>query len=286
MGMGVQYTTPVLTAGPDAAIFDVLRQMQANSIKHIVVESGGRPAGMVTERDISRFLENDGTGRALGEIPIKHVMQKNVILVSDGAGDHFNQCATRMETFRIGSVVLVDGQGSLIGIVTKTDIARAYAAIYGAKFKVGDYMSKVAVTCRKSDSLQFALDVINRNGVSRLVVTDENGAPVGLISTNTFLNHSDYFSKGQTRSRDYLLPIGGPEGLAVSDLMAGELLTITAGEDLALAAGLMTKNRIGGIPVVDQEKNLLGVISKSDIVRAFIAVGSHEELRSKYRDFY
>ena len=284
--MEAKFTTPVFTVEPEASIYEALNQMQTNFVKHIVVTSKNKPVGVVTERDINKFLENDKTSRALNEIPVKHVMQKNVVLISDGFEDHFNQCATRMETFKIGAVVLVDDSGKLIGIVTKTDITKAFSMVYGGKFKVKEFMTKGAVTCRKSDSLKFAVDVLNRNEISRLVVTDDEGKPKGLISTNTFLTHSDYFSKGTTRSRDYLLPVGKGEKLTVSDLMSDEILTISDEEDLATAASAMIKNKIGGIPVVDSKKNLVGVVSKFDVVRAFIKVGSHEELKSKYKDFY
>ena len=284
--MEPRFTSPVITVKPESSIYDALRQMQINFVKHIVIVSNNKPVGIVTERDINKFLENDKTSRALDEIPIKHVMQKNVISITDGFEDHFNQCATRMETFRIGSVVLVNDKGDLIGIVTKTDIAKAFAAVYGGKFKVKDFMTKNALTCRKSDTLQFALDVMNRNDVSRLVVTDENGSPQGLISTNTFLTHSDYFSKGKTRSRDYLLPIGKDRKLTVADLMTEEILTVDESEDLATAATIMIKNKIGGIPVVDSNKNLVGVVTKFDVVRALVKVGSHEELKSKYSEYY
>lgn len=284
--MKVQYSAPVFTVNPESSVFEALRQMQTNFVKHIVISLNKKPVGVVTERDINKFLENDKTSRALNEIPIKHVMQKNVISISDGFEDHFNQCATRMETFKIGSVVLVDDQGELIGIVTKTDIAKAFSIVYGGKFLVKDYMSRGAVTCRKSDSLNFALNVMNSNEISRLVVTDENGIPLGLITTNTLLTHSDYFSKGKTRSRDYLLPMGKGKDLTVSDLINNELLTISQEEDLATAASLMVKNKIGGIPVTDIKKNLVGVISKFDVVRAFTVIGSNEELKAKYQEFY
>ena len=122
--MKTKFTTPVLSVEPESSIFDALKQMQTNFVKHIVVSENNKPVGVVTERDINKFLENDKTSRALNEIPIKHVMHKNVISIADGYEDHFNQCATRMETFKIGSIVLVDDQGFLIGIVTKTDIAK------------------------------------------------------------------------------------------------------------------------------------------------------------------
>jgi CBS domain-containing protein len=286
MDMEAPYSTPVFAVGTEASVFEALLQMQTNFVKHIVVTSYEKPVGIVTERDINKFLANDKTARALNEIPIKHVMQKNVISISDGFEDHFNQCATRMETFKIGSVVLVNDDGKLIGIVTKTDIAKAFSTVYGGKFLVKDYMSEGAITCRKSDSLNFALDVMNRNSISRLVVTDEKGMPLGLITTNTLLTHSDYFSKGKTRSRDYLLPIGKGKDLTVSDLISDALLTISQEEDLATAASLMTKNKIGGIPVTDNKKNLVGVISKFDVVKAFTIVGSHEELKAKYQEYY
>jgi len=57
-------------------------------------------------------------------------------------------------------------------------------------------------------------------------------------------------------------------------------------EDLAKAATLMIKNKISGIPVVDGKKNLVGVIDKSDIVRAFNYVKIDKELSQKYGDLY
>lgn len=284
--MEKKYSSPVITVQPESSIFETLLQMQKNFVKRIVIAVKNKPVGIVTERDINRFLGEDKTARAVDEIPIKHVMQKNIIVINDGFEDHFNQCAARMETFKIGSVILVDDNGELIGIVSRTDLARAYASVFGGKYLVKDFMSKKVVTCRKTDSIKFALSLMNKNEVSRLVVTDENGYPIGLITTNTLLTHSDYFTKGKTRSRDYLLSIEGGEKLVVKDLLNDELITISEADDLAAAASLMIKNKVSGIPVVDSKKNLIGVVSKTDVVKAFSIVGPHEELRTKYKELY
>jgi CBS domain-containing protein len=100
------------------------------------------------------------------------------------------------------------------------------------------------------------------------------------------LTHSDYFTKGNTRSRDYLLPIGEGKKITVKDLLNDNLIVISEEDDLATAAGIMIKNEISGIPVVDMKKNLTGIISKTDVVRAFSIVGPHEELRTKYKETY
>ena len=283
--MEKRYSSHVITIKPESSIFDALLQMQTNFVKHIVITVKNIPIGIVTERDINRFLEEDKTAHAIDEIPIKHVMQKNIITITDGMEDNFVQCAARMETFKIGSVVLVNDNGELTGIVTRTNLTKSYASVFGRKYLVKNFMSKKVVTCRRSDSLKFALSLMNKNQISRLIVTDENGYPVGLISTNTLLTHSNYFTKGNTRSRDYLLPIKG-EKLTVDDLLTDELLTINEEDDLAVAANKMIKNKVSGVPVVDSNHNLIGIVSKTDVVRAFSIVGSHEELRTKYKELY
>ena len=153
--------------------------------------------------------------------------------------------------------------------------------MHAGKYKVKDYMTERLITCRKTDSLKFALSIMNKNDISRLVVTNNVGEPLGIITTNTFLNHSDYFSDGHTRSRDYLLPMKSKK-LHVGDLLNEDLVVIQDEEDLAKAASMMIKNKISGIPVVDKDKNLIGVIDNSDIVRAFNDLKAHQKLSEKY----
>ena len=283
--MEAKYSTPVITIKPESSIFDALLEMQTKFVKHIVVAVKNIPVGIVTERDINRFLGEDKTAHAINEIPIKHVMQKNVISITDGMEDHFVQCAARMETFKIGSVVLVNDNGEIIGIVSRTDLTKSYASVFGGRYSVKQFMNKKIVTCRKNDSLKFVSSLMNKNQVSRVIVTDENGNPVGLISTNTLLIHSDYFTNGKTRSRDYLLPVN-KEKMIVEDLLTDELVTVNEEDDLAIAASKMIKNQIGGIPVINSNHNLVGIVSKTDVVRAFSIVGQHEEIKSKYKELY
>ncbi len=278
------YSSSVITANPKSSIFDVLKKMQSNLIKRIVITEDTKPLGIITERDINKFLEEDKTSRAINEIPIDHVMQKNIVLITDELEDDFYQCASKMDNLKIGSVVIVDKNGKLSGIVTRTDLVKAYANVFGEKYLVKDFMSTKMITCRKSDSIKFALSLMNQNNVSRLVVTDEKGVAIGLISSNTLLTHSDYFTKGSTRSRDYLLPLN--KDLVVNDLIEENLVTINEDEDLAKAASVMIKKKISGVPVLDSKQNLVGLVSKSDVVNAFSDVVPHEQLKMLYKEMY
>ncbi|MFB5603683.1 MAG: CBS domain-containing protein [Candidatus Nitrosomaritimum aestuariumsis] len=282
--MGKFYSTSVITSPPNSSIFEVLQKMQSNLIKRIVISEDTKPIGIITERDINRFLEDNKTSKAINEIPIDHVMEKNIVLITDDLENDFYQCASKMDSLKIGSVIIVDKDENLYGIVTRTDLVKAYANIFGKKYSVKDFMNTKIVTCRKSDSIKYALSLMNQNHVSRLVVTDENGTAVGLISSNTLLTHSDYFTKGNTRSRDYLLPLN--QDLVVNDLVEENLVIINQEEDLAKAASIMIKKKISGIPVLDSNNNLVGLVSKTDVVKAFSDVIPHEDLKLKYKEMY
>ena len=279
-----QFSKSVIFVSPESSIYEALQKMQSNLIKRVVICIGRKPIGIITERDINKFLESDKTAKALDEIPVKHLMEKNVVLITDTLEDDFFQCASKMDKLQIGSIIIVDKNGNLSGIVSRTDLVKSYANIFGGKYLVRDFMTKKLVTCRKTDSIKLALDLMNQNKVSRLIVTDENGLPIGLISTNTFLTHSDYFSKGSTRSRDYLLPL--KDNVIVNDLLEENLVTIKEDEDLAEASRKMIKNRISGIPVLDSNGKLVGLISKTNVVKAFSNVIPHEKLKLKYEEIY
>ena len=57
--------------------------------------------------------------------------------------------------------------------------------------------------------------------------------------------------------------------LTLTDLMIKEPITVEPDNDIEIAAQLIYKHKIGGIPVVKKNK-LVGIITESDILRAFI----------------
>jgi len=57
--------------------------------------------------------------------------------------------------------------------------------------------------------------------------------------------------------------------VSLSDLMIKRPITVKPNDDLELAAQLIYKHKISGIPVV-KDKKLVGIITETDILRAFI----------------
>ncbi len=274
----VPYATPVITLCPEDTIHDALFLIRKNGIKRIVIANHNIPVGIVTERDIGKFLQNDKTSRMLNKISLNEIMSRNLFTISKDQDDLLIQCAIRMDAFQIGSIIIVDDE-KLVGIVTKSDITKRFSDSFAGAYKVKDYVNTKLITCRKYDSLSFALTMLNRNKIARLVVTDNDGRPVGIISYDTFLKNSEYFKLDKQNTRDYLSPKISEKELLVSDLIGNELLTIGSNDDLAKAARLMDEYKISGIPVVDENGNLEGMISATDIIRAYHEVKVHAILQ-------
>jgi CBS domain-containing protein len=272
-----RYTTSVKTLSKEHTIHDALDLMQKNNIKRIVIVEKDIAIGIITERDIGNFLEFDKTSRNLDKIPIGEIMSKNVVTISADQSDVLSQCAIRMNTFQIGSVIIVDENEKLVGLATKSDIVYNFAIKHAKTYQVKDYMSQRIITCRQTDSLYFGLDMLNKNKISKLVVTTSDGKVMGLISYDTFLRNSNYF---KNPSRNYLLPEGSGKGMTIGDIIGSELITVNSEDDLAKAANLMIEYKVSGIPVVDAN-DLKGVISTTDIVKAYTEVDIHKRLAKK-----
>jgi CBS domain-containing protein len=269
-----KHTKSVVTLFEKQTIHDALCLMQKNNIKRIVIVKNDDPVGIVTERDIGRFLESDKTIRNLDEIHLDEIMSRNLVTISSDQSNIISQCAIRMDTFQIGSVIIVDEKQKLVSIVTKSDIVHNFAIRYPRTYKVKDYMSKRIMTCRKTDSLYFGLDMLNKNAVSRLIVTDNDGKALGVVTYDSFLQHSNYF---KNPSRDYLLPEDDGARMTVGDIVGSELISVTPEDDLKKAANIMNEYQISGIPVVDAN-DLKGVISSTDVVKAYTEAEVHKLL--------
>jgi CBS domain-containing protein len=57
-------------------------------------------------------------------------------------------------------------------------------------------------------------------------------------------------------------------GSLIGDIMIRDVVTVPPGATLRTAALLLSRKRISGMPVVEEDGNVLGVLSEKDIVRA------------------
>jgi len=95
-----------------------------------------------------------------------------------------------MLTCNIGSVLIVDTSGQLVGIFSERDLLRKVAGIHGAyaDLPVRDFMTVNPETLKATDTLDFVLHKMDGGGYRHLPVVT-NGRPSGVISVRDMLHH-------------------------------------------------------------------------------------------------
>ena len=100
--------------------------------------------------------------------------------------------ATLLEQ-QAGSLVVLDGENQVAGILTCTDLAELVAnSTAPAEATVGDYMTTGVVTISPEKSLQDAAAEMITNGIQHLPVTDSDDEMIGMLSTTDITNHLTY----------------------------------------------------------------------------------------------
>ena len=109
-------TNWVAAADPERSVRDAATIMAKAHTGSLVVMIKGKPAGIVTEGDISRALSE---GVNPDKVPIKKIMSKRLITVSPDK--RVEEAAKLMTEKQIKKLPVVE-EGRLLGIVTQTDI--------------------------------------------------------------------------------------------------------------------------------------------------------------------
>lgn len=139
--------------------------------------------------------------------------------------------------------------------------------------EVSKLMTPDVITIGVDASLKEAARRMIEAGVSGLVVTTADGVPVGVVTEADFVKTEARRRAGKRARLLRWLGRDEPEvpdaERLVGDVMTADLITLGVEADHAEAARLMAKEGIKRIPILDEDGGLAGILSRSDILRAF-----------------
>ncbi len=94
------------------------------------------------------------------------------------------EAANNMRQMDVGSMIVVDDSGTVVGIVTDRDIAVRVVAEGKdpQSTTVAEILSEAPVTLSSSDSVEQAIRLMRDRAIRRLPVVEEGGRPVGIVS--------------------------------------------------------------------------------------------------------
>lgn len=134
--------------------------------------------------------------------------------------------------------------------------------------EINEIMNPEVFVVQENQQVGQARNLMISHGISRVVVVDENGLPVGMVTEKDLTKKLK--GKGpQWKSR----PI---DKISIKRVMSSNPITANPKEDVQKIIELLIKNHIGSIPIVDED-GIAGIITKTDLMKVYT-----DKLRGKW----
>jgi len=257
----------------NSTISDILKKLLENNLSRLIVVENGKPIGIITEKDVGMFLFSETTKQGLDDIMINKIM-KPILFIQDNSTPE--KSAEIMLEKGVSSLV-IGTKDEIDGIFTKTDLVKYYFENYSSNNKVVDFMTHEYVFTHTAAPLFKVVRKMIENRISRIIVKDQNEKPVGIISFRDLFRisielGSEEDDSGFTISeqiRKGFLSEEGFGGISLArDVMSKGIISIRFDQDLKIACKLILENNISGLAVLDGNDSIVGIISKTDILKA------------------
>jgi CBS domain-containing protein len=144
--------------------------------------------------------------------------------------------------------------------------------------KVEDVMTRSVITIAPETPIPEVARLLLEHGVSGLPVVTADGRILGVISEGDLLVKEAGLPRESGRPLSRLFGAGRPtreqqekvDARTAGDAMTSPAITVGAAATVQSAAGLMTDRRVNRLPVVDADGRLVGIVTRADLVRAFV----------------
>ena len=270
------YTT-VTTVTPDTLVGKAYQMMHSERIRHLpVVTDAQTLVGIITDRDIRRAAASDAPHMAeyeltylLDKLQVRDIMTPEVVTVHDTtplmeAGQIFLQK-------KFGCLPVVRDHNTLAGIITVTDLLRAYSTereADGEMIPIRNILQTQVITATPEMSLAEAQRLMRANHIRHLPVMSEQRL-VGMLTDRDIREAAP--SPATTLARGEITY--QMEMTAVKTCMTRDVVCLGPDSDMVQAVREIVQRKIGCLPVVEQD-TLVGVVTDMDCLRAFLDTAS------------
>jgi CBS domain-containing protein len=237
----------IVSIAPEFPLDKAAKIMGQKHIGSLIVIKYQTPVGIVTERDLlSKVLAH---GLLIGDEKVESVMSYPLITVSASA--KIKEVAQAMIKKK-GRLAVFDA-GTLVGIITASDLIKCLPDVSETEVKVDDYMTKEIVTADKATPVITVARIMGRRRIGSVIIT-QKGEPFGIFTERDLL--TNFLANG----KDLYTEVG--------PACSHPLTTIPMGMSVHRAAAFMALSHIRRLPVLKDDK-FAGIITARDLVEAY-----------------
>jgi acetoin utilization protein AcuB len=135
-------------------------------------------------------------------------------------------------------------------------------------------MTKNVITIEPEAGILEAKEKLDKHHIHSLPVVEGDDILIGIVTDRDIRSA---LPSGLLSDQDKESEKGRLSYLKIKDIMTKNPVTVSPSQTLEDALLMMQKVRVGAFPVVDQKGKVIGIISRQDLMRAFINVLGIEE---------
>jgi diguanylate cyclase (GGDEF)-like protein len=182
---------------------------------------------------------------------IKDIIIKDDVFVDENSS--LSHAIDKMSKNSCGVIVALE-MDKPKGILTERDILHHINSNLDKSAKISSIYTSSVITVNHNRSVEYGLHILIDNNIRRLVVVDDNGSFVGIVTQESLIN---YLDEDTFRVN-----------IKISNIVNSQKDTVTVLHDSTLnhSIDMMNKNNIGAIVVVDEKRNPIGILTERNIV--------------------
>jgi CBS domain-containing protein len=187
------------------------------------------------------------------------------------------EAVERMTRYGFSALPVLTAGGRIVGIVSLLDVLR-YREVHAEEGLVADdrtpvseIMNPEVITMAPTANVASVARRLVEGGQLRVLPVEVGGRLVGVVTRSDLLrgdrddeDEEDPLAKLVRGPRRPGLPAAA--GAPVTEVMATPVVTVAPTDPVALATGLLLRDRHTSLPVVEPDGTLVGVISEADIL--------------------
>ncbi|MEM4378975.1 MAG: CBS domain-containing protein [Candidatus Nitrosotenuis sp.] len=240
----------------NTTIYEAIEKIIEHNISGILVRNEA-DYGILSQKDIAKILLEENCN--IKDISCGQKMQQ---LETVDQFAPISNCASLMLTKKINTLGIKSGS-QVKGVITKHDLVKYFYTHAKDTTKLADIMSIGSFFVYDSTPLFDALSKMLDNQISRILVKDEKGSPLGILTHKSFLNNALYHSN---RYNDNIFSTGFGRTCKVSEVMTKRIITVSTQANLLKVAKILIEYRVHGVAVT-KNQDIVGFVTEKDIIR-------------------
>ncbi|MCC7553644.1 MAG: CBS domain-containing protein [Methanobacteriaceae archaeon] len=255
----------LITIDKDQSLSDGLKLLRKHKISRLPVVNTNKNnqkelVGIVSERDIARKLGSSKYGSMPpSRFHISSVMVKDVVTVNENV--ELSEVASLMLEKQIGSLP-IESNENMVGIVSKADFVSLCTTKAFEKISVEEVMKTDIKSVSSDERLVHARRILIDSKIGRLPVID-SGEIVGILTSKDVIRCLIAFRKNVPEKHQS----AQIKNIVVEDIMSTNIKTISQEDNIADVANILIETGYNGLPVVDDDENIVGIITQTDLLR-------------------